>query len=160
MLLGFLSETLLENVRVSETSVSSPHELEEHRHAVCLSWLVSRHLFELRPPLSEELIFHLQPVMMDTLPAAAAGSRGVFLSSAPGLKGVFGAKGLRLRCVSEALLVGERERRSLSKREMRFTSGSVWSNLERFETFRSSSAMLSSYILFLLVKVSFVKVVE
>ena len=56
---------------------------------------------------------------------------------------MFGAKGLRLRRVSEVLLVGDRERRS--KREVRFTSGSVWSNLERFETFRSSSAISRSY---------------
>ena len=60
---------------------------------------------------------------LSRLPAAAAGSRGVFLPSIPGLKGVFGAKGLRLRCVSEVLVVGERERRS--KREVRFISGSV-----------------------------------
>lgn len=140
-LLGFLSETLLDNVEFSEPSSSSRHGSEEHRHAVCLSWPVSRHLFELRRPLSEVLVCHHWP-RWSSLPAAAAGSSGVlgvFLSSAPGLKGVFGAKGLRLRCVSEVLLVGERER--LSKREERFTSGSVWSNLERFETLRSSSAI-------------------
>ena len=70
---------------------------------------------------------------------AAAGSRGVFLSSDPGLNGAFGSKGLRLRCGSDFLVVGERER--LSKREIRLTSGSVWSNLDRFDTFRSSSVI-------------------
>lgn len=55
--LGFLSETILENVDFLETKGSSLHGWEEHRHAVCLSWLVSRHLFELRRPLSEVLVF-------------------------------------------------------------------------------------------------------
>ena len=82
--------------------------------------------------------------MLTSLPAAAAGSGGAFLLSDPGLNGVFGVKGLRLRCVSDVLLVGERER--LSKREIRFTSGSVWSNLERFDVFRSSSAISCNYV--------------
>ena len=42
-LLDFLSETLLENVGVSETGSSSLNGWEEHQHAVLLSWLVSRH---------------------------------------------------------------------------------------------------------------------
>lgn len=74
------------------------------------------------------------------LPAAAAGSVGVFLSSDPGLKGVFWPKGLRLRLASEVLVDGDLERRS--KREERLGSGSVWSNRERLELLRSSSAII------------------
>ena len=57
-----------------------------------------------------------------SLPAAAAGSEGPFLSPVPGLSGVFAAKGLRLRLLSDVLLEGDLERRS--NRE-RLTSGSV-----------------------------------
>ena len=74
------------------------------------------------------------------LPAAAAGSVGVFLSSDPGLKGVLWRRGLRLRLASEVLVDGDLER--WSKREVRFVSGSVWSNRERFELLRSSSAIV------------------
>ena len=137
--MDFQSATLSGHVEVSKMGDSSPHGLEEHQHAVSLFLLVSRRLFELPRPLSVVLVFIVCQWSLTSLPAAAAGSRGVFLLSDPGLKGVFGAKGLRLRCVSDVLLVGERER--LSKREIRFTSGSVWSNLERFEVFRSSSAI-------------------
>ena len=49
------------------------------------------------------------------LPAAAAGSVGVFLSSAPGLKGFLWPRGLRLRLASEVLVDGDLER--WSKRE-------------------------------------------
>ncbi len=75
-----------------------------------------------------------------SIPAAAAGSLEVdFLSSEPGLKDDFSGLGLRLRLVSECRLEGDRERRS--KREDRLTSGSVWSNLDRFELLLSSSAI-------------------
>ena len=50
------------------------------------------------------------------------------------------AIGLLLRRVSGCRLVGERERRS--NLEARFGSGSVWSNRDRFEVRRSSSAMI------------------
>lgn len=48
--------------------------------------------------------------------------------------------GLLLRRVSGCRLVGERERRS--NLEARFGSGSVWSNRDRLEVRRSSSAMV------------------
>lgn len=74
-----------------------------------------------------------------SIPAAAAGSLDGFLSPDPGLNGVFTAMGLRLRLASGCLVAGDLER--LSNRD-RFTSGSVWSNLERFELLGSVSAML------------------
>ena len=74
------------------------------------------------------------------LPAAAAGSEGLLTPPAAGLKGVFEARGLRLRLASEVFAEGDLDLRS--KRE-RLTSGSVWSNRERFELLRSSSAIFS-----------------
>ena len=71
-------------------------------------------------------------------PAAEAGSEGIFRSPVPRLKGVFEVRGLLLRFLSEVLLDGDRERRSNLER---LTSGSVWSNRERFEIFRSVSAI-------------------
>lgn len=50
--------------------------------------------------------------------------------------------GLRLRLASGCLVAGDLER--LSNRD-RFTSGSVWSNLERFELLGSVSAILGVY---------------
>lgn len=53
---------------------------------------------------------------------------------------MLGASGLLLLRVSDWRLEGDRDRRS--NREERFGSGSVWSNRERFEPLRSSSAIL------------------
>ena len=69
------------------------------------------------------------------LPAAAAGSEGLFTASA----GLLDAIGLLLRCESLCLVEGERERRS--NLEARFGSGSVWSKRDRFVERRSSSAI-------------------
>jgi hypothetical protein len=79
---------------------------------------------------------------MSRSPAAAAGSAGVFLAdSATGLPEAL-PTGLLLRLESECLAGGgERDRRS--KREERFGSGSVWSNLERFAVLLSVSSILS-----------------
>ena len=59
----------------------------------------------------------------------------------PGLKGDLVDIGLRLRAGKSVFFVfGERERRS--NLEALFGSGSVWSNLDRFELRLSSSAIL------------------
>lgn len=79
-------------------------------------------------------------VMVYLVPAAAAGSTAGLLFSSLVVEVDFGAKGLRLLCRAYAfLLTGERESRS--KRDERLTSDSVWSNLERLEVRRSSSAI-------------------
>ena len=70
-----------------------------------------------------------------SLPAAAAGSEGLFTPSV----GLLDAIGLLLRRESLCLVVGERERRS--NLEVRFGSGSVWSKRDRFVERRSSSAI-------------------
>lgn len=77
--------------------------------------------------------------LMSDLPAAAAASRGFFLSPDAGLKGDFTAMGLRLRRASEALLGGDLD--LLSNRE-RLISGSIWSKRDRLVLLRSSSAIL------------------
>ena len=57
-----------------------------------------------------------------------------------GVSALLDAIGLLLRRVSGCRLVGERERRS--NLEARFGSGSVWSNRDRLDVRRSSSAMV------------------
>lgn len=83
------------------------------------------------------------------IPAAAAGSVakafGPLLSAVPGLRDLLAANGLLLLCVSDSRLEGERDRRS--NREDRFGSGSVWSNRERFELLRSSSAIANEFLM-------------
>ena len=78
------------------------------------------------------------------VPAAAAGSAakalGPTFSAAPGLIDFVGASGLLVLRVSDSLRDGDRDRRS--KRDERFGSGSVWSNRDRLELLRSSSAIL------------------
>ena len=64
------------------------------------------------------------------LPAAAAGSLGLFTPAALELTGDFWSSGLRLLTLSDVRAGGERERRS--NLEERFGSGSVWSNLDLF----------------------------
>ena len=72
------------------------------------------------------------------LPAAAAGSD--LTPESVVLKDDFVSRGLRLRRASGCFETGDLD--LLSNREVRLGSGSVWSNLDRFEPRLSSSAIL------------------
>jgi len=85
-----------------------------------------------------ELAMHLKKDLVYK-PALAAASSPFFLGSATGLPEPLGM-GLLLRLDSDFLAGGERERRS--NLEVRFGSGSFWSNRERFAERRSVSSIM------------------
>lgn len=121
-------------------------ESVEHRHVECPSLLVLKHWFWPPQPLNQNISLdcYYSDVRIHFVPAAAAGSTAGLLFSSLVVEVDCGAKGLRLLCcrLYAFLLTGERESRS--KRDERLTSDSVWSNLERLEVRRSSSAIWRS----------------
>ena len=87
------------------------------------------------------------------LPAAAAGSSGVFLADSEAGLPEARPTGLLLRLESECLAGGgDRDRRS--KREVRFGSGSVWSKRDRFALLRSVSSIFHSCLSSVCMRVS------